>query len=95
MYIVVLVCSAKVIFDSDLVQDFLCLKNNAQTSDASDTPPSSISSPTTDKVKITVELPDESQKTVTLPETSRTPDLLDVSNSYSIDSTVLSGCRLF
>lgn len=91
----VLVCSAKVIFDSDLVQDFLCLKNNAPNSDASATPSSSISPPTTDKVKITVELPDESQKTLTLPETSRTSDLLEVSNSYSIDNTVLSDCRLF
>lgn len=84
MYVLVLVCSAKVIFDSDLVQDFLSLKNVAQNSDATATPSSSISAPITDKVKITVQLPDESQKTLTLPETLRTPDLLDVSNCYNI-----------
>lgn len=72
------------------MQDFLCLKSVDGA--AQNTPPtpgsshsSNNSSPAVgramsmpDKVEFIVELPDENKMTVSLPETTRTPDILDV-----------------
>lgn len=89
-----LVCSAKVIFDSNLMQDFLCLKSVGGIAQTTTQPSSGSahssnnSSPAVgralavpDKVDYIVELPDENKMTVSLPETSRTPDILDVSDN--------------
>ena len=89
-------CSAKVIYESDLMQDFLCLHDT--------TTPATESSPLLkkavplppDTVKVTVQLPDNTQKTYSIPENSRTPDLLDVSSSicvwYNNNLLLLLGC---
>ena len=74
------VCSAKVIFESDLMQDFLCLKGGVPV-----TPPtSSKSTPTTlrssSNVEFVVATPSNTKMTLSLPEISRAPDVLDVSN---------------
>lgn len=62
------------------MQDFLCLSDDKTQSSPSSSPVIQKSIvPATDKIKIAVQLPDESQKSYSLPETSHTPELLDVS----------------
>jgi sorting nexin-27 len=72
------ICSAKVIFESDLVQDFLCLNNEPSRSDPLPNIVPPTSSVLSDTIKIIVQLPDLSVNTFSLSETARTPDLLDV-----------------
>ena len=73
------------------MQDFLCLKPGSGVSGTLPTAGSTQSSPAMPKavpgpesVDIVVELPDENRITVTLPETCRTPDLLDVRRSNEL-----------
>lgn len=73
-------CSAKVIFESDLLQDFLCLQDGGASLVESPSPTvTKAAPPLVDKVKLMVQLPDESQKSYSIPENFHTPDLLDVS----------------
>ena len=72
------------------MQDFLCLNSgglanppvaantNTTTDSAHSSPATARAISLTETVNIVVELPDENKMTVSLTETARTPDLLDV-----------------
>ena len=71
-------CSAKVIYESDLMQDFLCLSNAGKASGAVPPPPASRG------VKLSIKLPDSNTITVTTDETARTPQVLQVSHPHTL-----------
>ena len=60
------------------MQDFLCLQDVTPATESSPSLKKAVPLPP-DTVKLTVQLPDDTQKTYSIPENSRTPDLLDVS----------------
>ena len=66
------VCSARVIFESDLMQDFLCLQGN-DASKAAATPP-----PQHKKVEMLVLLPDGNKLSLNMPETAQPSHVLAV-----------------
>lgn len=73
-----LVCSARVIFESDLMQDFLQSRGETFNSNSTSTKPSQPSPSQDRKVDLCIILPNRSKCTVSIKENSRTTEVFEV-----------------
>lgn len=80
------VCSAKVIFESDLLQDFLELKKSSGGATVEAKKPSTDQAqPVERKIDIRVTLPDRNLTTVSITEHLRTTEVFEVRTKYNIN----------
>ena len=77
------VCSARVIFESDLLQDFLELKKPQGGKPGSEVKKAAAEPAAEKKIDFRVTLPDRTLTTVTISEHSRTQEVFEVSTALS------------